>query len=1141
MFKAKYAFGVSLGLVLVTTFSDCGAREAAPSLDSLERSFLSPPQSARPRVWWHWLDGNVSIDGIKLDLEWMRRIGIGGVQVFDASFATPQVVSRRLLFGSSEWRGAFHYAVETADRLEQELAIAGSPGWSESGGPWVQPEDSMKKLVWAEVRVQGGTRVTRIPALPAAIGPFQDITGEESIDRKDVSTPAGSSLQAFARDIAVVAYRLPDNDRAFTAVSRPRLSTSVGEVDGRTLQDERFATTVSLPFGTRGHEAWIRVDFGHPVRVQSMTVGLEIVGSPLAPKYCGAILQSSDDGRRFRKVATAYDSSDNSPQAGAPAQETISFPPVSARFFRLILPAPPADGISPAVAPLLDAIPTKQRITKFILRPVPYVNHFEKKAGYFLEAGLASHPTPHVRQNDVVRVEDVINVSKYLRGDGKFEWTPPSGNWAILRVGYSLLGVKNHPAAPEGTGLEVDKLDGHAVKSYMDRYLGLYQSVVGPFMMGSRGIRALVSDSYESGPQNWTGSLDSEFSRRRRYDMGRWLPVLTGRIVASAEKSDKFLWDFRRTLAELMAENHYGQITKSLHARGMLHYGESHEISRAFIGDGMDVRTSADVPMGAMWVPGSPISQEQGDADIREAASVAHIFGQKFVGAESMTALGRRGTAYGFAPDALKATVDRELVDGLNLFMIHTSVHQPLPNGAPGPTLGFFGQWFTRNETWAEMAGPWITYLARSSYLLQQGQFAADVLYFYGQDSNITAVFGSHLPPIPAGYAFDFASAQTILRLTVKDGRIIAPSGASYRVLVLDPRARVVSLDVLKQIAALVSGGAVIIGDKPQDTPSLADSEAEFRSIANALWGSGRGEKRYGRGRVFSYTSLRTLPVVLGVGPDFSYTKSTSNTTIWFVHHRLEDGDIYFLSNRRAQSEKIDAHFRVTGRIPELWHADSGEIEPVSFRQDREQTSIKLTLDQNDAVFVVFRKTTNRSHGVDRVPVHVCNLRLAFNQSWRIHFQAGRGAPERADVLNLESLSESPIPGIRYFSGVATYETTFEALQSWSDGPGIIKLDLGRVRNVAEIILNGRSVGIVWRTPYRIPVSGSLVTGTNHLAVRVANLWPNRLIGDKQPNARQVANTPFNPYTADSPLLPSGLLGPVSLLQCVQRERRTHE
>src|SRR5438876_19902 len=284
----------------------------------------------------------------------------------------------------------------------------------------------------------------------------------------------------------------------------------------------------------------------------------------------------------------------------------------------------------------------------------------------------------------------------------------------------------------------------------------------------------------------------------------------------------------------------------------MGHYGESHDGERAFVADGMEVKKFNEVPMGAMWtqVPGVNNEQYGYNADDRESASVAHIYGQNLAAAESLTAA---ASPRAWSTATLKPTADQELLNEINRFVIHESAHQPLIGKAPGVTLGPFGQWFNRNETWAEQAGPWVNYLARSSYMLQQGRFAADILYFYGEDSNLTAIFDKKAPDVPAGYAFDYINADALIHeLSVANGEIATKSGMRYKVLALDPYSRHMSLPVLRAIRTLVENGAVVAGPKPTDDPSLADDQAEFEKFVSELFGDGTGVHKAGKGAVYA-------------------------------------------------------------------------------------------------------------------------------------------------------------------------------------------------------------------------------------------------------------------------------------------------
>jgi hypothetical protein len=619
-----------------------------------------------------------------------------------------------------------------------------------------------------------------------------------------------------------------------------------------------------------------------------------------------------------------------------------------------------------------------------------------------------------------------------------------------------------------------------------------------------------------------------QFRQHRGYDPHPWLPVLTGRVVESAAASDRFLWDFRETLGDLVAEEHYDQIARSAKEQGLIHYGESHEEGRAFVGDGMAVKRRDDVPMGAMWTPAPGDDREQysHDADLRESASVAHIYGRTLVAAESMTAM---SAPWGWSPEMLKPVVDQEFAMGVNRVVIHTSVHQPLVDRAPGVALGYFGQWFTRNETWAEEAKPWIEYIARSDYMLQQGRSVADILYFYGEDSNITAIYGDHAPPVPAGYSFDYVNADALIHaLSVRDGKVIAQGGTSYRVIALDPRTRHMSVPVLRALRDLVQAGAIVVGDKPANTPSEADDPSEFQRLSDELWGAGDGRHSAGKGTVLG-TSLASALDTLGITPDLLL--DPHETDIRFVHRALPDGDIYYVDNRENRPVTVNASFRVAGNEAELWHADSGISEPASYAIAGGRTVVPLALGPREAVFVVFRKA---APGARRTVVANVETELtSIDGPWSLSFDKGPCAPAETTVDRLQSLSESADPRTRYFSGTVTYAKTIAAAPDWLSGTGRVWLDLGSVKNLARVSINGKPLGIVWKEPFRIDATLALKPGDNAVAIDVTDLWENRLIGDLQPGVTEKCAfaAPQPAYRPESPLVPSGLLGPVRVLR----------
>jgi hypothetical protein len=666
------------------------------------------------------------------------------------------------------------------------------------------------------------------------------------------------------------------------------------------------------------------------------------------------------------------------------------------------------------------------------------------------------------------------------------------------------------------------------VRAYFNTYLDNYKDAVGPDLMGKRGLQYVINDSWEAGAQNWTDNLIAEFTKRRGYDPRPWLPVLTGRVIESTQASEGFLWDFRETLGDMLADYHYDLLTKMLHDRGMGHYGESHEEGRAFIGDGMQVKRSNDVPMAAMWTQRPGINKDQPgyNADIRESASVAHIYGQNLVAAESMTA---SSGAYAWSPKTLKPTADKELAMGLNRFVIHTSVHQPLLDRKPGLSLGPFGQWFNRNATWAEEAKPWVTYLARNDYLLQQGRFVADIVYFYGEDTNLTDLFFRRNPEIPEGYNWDYINEDALVHvLTMKDGELSTPSGMTYRVLALDPHAQQMSLPVLRKIRDLVEAGAEVCGAKPTMTPSLADDQNEFKRIADQLWGSGEGAS-VGKGRVYGKQTLAETLTALHVDPDFAYTHPQPDTELLFVHRKLADGDLYYVDNRNDRYENLSATFRVSGKAAELWHADDGTTEPASYYATDGRTTVPMYLAPWETVFVVFRTPANANSRT--LPSLVETPLTNVEGPWQVTFPPDLGAPASATFEKLTDWKDNANEGIKYFSGTATYAKAIDVPAAWIKSGTHLWLDLGNVDNMADVSVNGSDLGIVWKQPFKLDITSAVKAGQNTLEIKVTNGWANRIIGDRQPGAsKEYTFTSPKFYTAKSPLWPSGLLGPVQIV-----------
>ncbi|MDE2301176.1 MAG: glycoside hydrolase [Sphingomonadales bacterium] len=1113
---------VLLPLLLAATAAP--ALAGTPAAD-LEAQFRDPPMSARPRVWWHWMNGNITGDGIARDLAWMQAVGLGGVQNFDANLSTPQIVDHRLIYMTPEWKDAFRFAVSEADRRGLEFGIASSPGWSETGGPWVPPEDGLKKLVWSETLVAPGkTFHGALAAPPVVTGPFQSQAAAPDISAMMGGTKPAEPPRAHG-DIAVLAVPV-----ANAVVATPQLALG----DGHPLDAARLGNPgIELPHGSAAAPTVVVLRYARPQTMRSLRFflpGAKLMfgGASVAP-----VLEVAD-GAGWRKIADL-------PTTEVPT--TVSFAPVTAASFRIVFTPLSTGGFdlgrgAPGVAPPFPvAALAGMGSAPLLLRELDLsgearIDKAETKAGFAI--ALDYYAIPPVEDGATgAAAAQVIDLTARMAADGHLDWQAPrlpaGQQWRVMRLGWSLLGTTNHPATAEATGLEVDKFDRAAVTRYLDNYLKLYSDTVGADHIGKAGIRAFLTDSIEVGAANWTPRMIADFKELRGYDPTPWLPALAGVLIGSRAQSDAFLYDFRRTIADLMTSQHYETVDDFARAHGMRMYGEALEDHRPSLGDDMAMRHFTDVPMSAMWTypqGGSPRPSYL--ADTKGASSVAHIWGQNFTAAESMTSA---MTPWADSPRTLKHVIDQEFLQGINLPVIHESTHQPLDSKVPGLSLFIFGQYFNRLDAWAPLARPWIDYIARNALMLQQGVNVADVGYFYGEEAPLTGLYGDHpVTDAPRTHAYDFVNDDALMNVLANDGPdLVARGGARYKALYLGGSSYRMTLATLRRIAALAEGGATIVGLKPEGSPSLMGADAagaaEYAALVAKLWPGG-AVTNVGAGRVIASHDIEAALATIGVAPDFTFTGGSANADIPFVHRKLADGDDYFLVNRGAQTETIAAHFRATGKAPEVWHAEDGSAEPASYAIAGGETVVPLTLAPESAVHVVFRQPAAQAQRViaEAAPVQ----RATLDGRWHVAFEPGRGAPAEATLAPLAPLNANAEPGIRYFSGIATYTHDFTTPAGWRPGHKLW-LDLGEVRELARVTVNGTEVGTAWHAPFRLDIGAAARRGRNHLSVEVADLWVNRLIGDAQPGAKKITWTALPTYRADAPLRPSGLIGPVTL------------
>ena len=1126
--------------------------------EDLEEGFKNPPDEAKPRTWWHWISGNVSKSGITKDLEAMKAVGIQEAQIFNVHVGFPIGPVKYL---SKEWLDLFKFSAEEAQRLDLELAFHNSAGWSSSGGPWVTEEHAMQTVVFSELTVEGGKTITK-------------------------KLPRPETKFDYYKDIAVLAFPKPK-------------------------------TTKNI------------------------------------------------DGLYYKMLS--------------------------------------------------------DRIRNHLL---PDIKDISKEA--------------------TIQKEAIKNLTLKLSEDGVLNWEIPKGDWVILRLGHTPIGTTNRPAPPEAKGLEVDKMSKTALDAYWKTGVQPIIDKLGD-LIGTT-VNSCLIDSYEVETTNWTTGFDAQFENLRGYDLTAYLPTLAGYYVESGEVSERFLWDFRRTIGDLIAQNYYAHFAELCHKNGLKFSVEPYW--GPF--DNMQVGATGDIVMCEFWSGGYPFFDSP-----KFVSSIAHLNGSSIVGAESFTGIG----GWDKHPAILKSIGDRAWAEGITRFIFHTYVHQPW-NVAPGLALSYHGFDFNRLNTWWKQSKGYMDYLARSQYLLQQGKNVADVLVFTGESSpNI----GFIKPEIKAmGFDYDLIGANKLKDLTVKNGTIFSSVGNTYKLLVL-PESNFTKPETLKKIKALVDSGAKVIGKKPMQSPSLTDypnCDKEVTTYVDELWGS-------------SLVKDITIEEALSdKTPDFKI-ESNDPTDLSFIHRKTPDTDIYFIANARKEEREIIAHFRVSGKQPEIWNSEKGTVKDLVVFKENEDgtTTVPLQLGMEESVFIVFKKTSNLNNFeenstelktyqaeplsnleivkaeygtflqeglidiTDKVNKAIrdgkldfkmsrafcdCDPAMGYKKKFRMEFQIGNskkqifaeerehihidagnkplkvlkavfgkfksettGIPQHyktfdvtdkiqdlvssrtydifvsnqlidnkipegdntvlkityktdgeerilfipkgqflklskdtpksalafknraihfstpyagtinykiasgetkiAQVIdvpkpldlssgwkvefaftkaknmkqtfdNLTSWSNHENEAIQHFSGTASYKKEFVLSDDVLQDDKRIELDLGSVAVIAEVIVNGKNAGVLWKAPFRIHIDEFVNKGKNTLEIKVTNLWSNRLIGDEnlpldyprkgkrakplpdwllnetERPSKRTTFASWNHYNKNDELKTSGLLGPVQLI-----------
>lgn len=1068
---------VFLGLGVLLPFVTVGAQETSfphsmpvetnekpdnPSMDELTSIFANPFGHVRTGVYWYWLSGNFSKEGVVKDLNAMKSVGIDRAYIGDIGVDDIDRGPGRTF--TPQWWEAIHAALKTATDLDVEMGIFNSPGWSQSGGPWVTPERAMRYLASSSLRVSG----------PAEFSEKLPVPGQ------------GKAAEEF-QDVKVVAYpALPEGNDAVL---------DFGENGSPLKKDETVSFTLAC-------------DKAVPFR----SLVIEMTDEPVVAE--GTLSVKSGDGWSKVTDFTVNRFNPNINVGFIPnAPTVVSFAAVEGTEFRVTLKS---DRKGAALRHLL-------------LSPSPRV------ALYFEKTLAKLHQTPHPMWTEyqwasepvvddpqmLVDPSAVIDLTDKLSADGTLTWNVPKGDWVILRTGMVPTGQTNAPAVPEATGYETDKMSLEHIQYHFDSMMG---EILKRFPKEDiKSFKYVVQDSYEVGGQNFTDHFFEKFEKEFGYDPTPYLPVFFGTVVGDPDKSNRFLWDLRRFVADEIAYSYVGGLRKASNAHGLKTWLECYG-HWGFCGEFLQYGGQSDEVAGEYWSEGT-----LGDIENRIASSAGHIYGKKHIWAESNTAAGE---PYGRSPVNMKVRTDRFFSEGINSTLLHLYVEQP-DERIPGINA-WFGNEFNRHNTWFSMMDLFTGYLKRANYLLQQGVNVADAAYFIGEDAP--KMMGVTDPELPPGYQFDFMNAEVIeSSLFVKDGRLALPNGAEYRVLVL-PKLETMRPELLKKIVQLVEDGAIVLGPKPVRSPSLQNypaADAEVKAMADELWGDVDGvtvkTRKVGKGTIASGLTMPEVFALADTGADCSWPEKTP---LVFGHRHLDGAEIYFVANQSQKTLKdIPVRFRVTGKTPECWTpVDGGKRDLPNWQEIDGNTEVSLSFAPQESYFVLFAKDGKPADGENFPEGRL--LADLTSGPWTVNFKTDeirRGPKDPVVFDELTDWAKNSDDLIKYFSGNAVYQKSFE-LPEFCPG-GRVVIQLGKVAEMARVRVNGKEVGGVWTFPYELDITSAVKPGTNELEVEVVNCWKNRLTGDSRlPESERKTWLALNSFLKeDAGLKQSGLLGPVEI------------
>lgn len=1065
-----------LFLLICAIFYNCSGKVVSSS--SLEKGFIHPSDSVQTSIYWYWISDHISEEGVVKDLHAMKEVGINRAFIGNIGLSEGESGLGKVKFNSEEWWKILHTTLKTATELNIEIGIFNSPGWSQSGGPWIKPEQAMRYLASSKTFVEGGKKIDITLDKPK--GDFQDVkvVAYPAIDGKDIT--------------------LSKNNARVT--STPAIASLDNIIDGDRETEIRFPENAG--------EVTIDFKANESIPLRSLKVYMTHV-----PINSPAKLQVKENGEYKTISEFRINRYNANPNVGFDpyAPLVMSVPKIEGNEFRLIIwELPNGRGLKEvelSSLPCVEKYPEKT-LAKMFQDPLPYWHEYQWRVQPESDdASLLVDPSK------------VLDITQFLSGD-KLTWNAPEGNWIVMRTGMIPTGVTNAPARPDATGLEVDKMSKKHVEAHFEAYMGeICRRIPAE---DRKSWKVVVQDSYETGGQNFTDGFLDDFKQRYGYDALPFLPVYDGVVVQSEDASDRFLWDMRRLVADKVAYDYVAGLRDVSHKYGLRTWLENYG-HWGFPGEFLQYGGQSDEIGGEFWSEGS-----LGDIENRAASSCGHIYNKTKISAESFTA---GGGGYHRYPAMMKQRGDRFFSEGINNTLLHLYIMQPYEDKEPGVNA-WFGNEFNRKNTWYTHMDLFTAYLKRVNYMLQQGLNVADVAYFIGEDApKMTGVTD---PALPKGYQFDYMNAEVIEKyMTVKDGMLTLPHGTQYRMMVL-PKLETMRPELLKKIQQLIEGGGVILGPAPKRSPSLQNfpkADEEVSSIAQSLWSKidpATKHAKIGSGMLIDGMNMEEALALINCVPD---CRTKPEEPILYGHRRVNGMEIYFISNQSDKQVTVSPELRTKGMQPELWDATTGSVRKLpAYSLTETGTVVPMKLEAYESAFIVFREKATGEPASSSLEVNYPNTQVIaeLNNTWTVTFdKAKRGPAEPVIMDKLIDITTSENPDIKYYSGTILYNNKFN-LENKPSKENKLFINLNNVCAMAKVKINGKYAGGVWTAPYRVDISDFVKEGENEVEIEVTTTWVNRLIGDLNlPEDQRKTWVTAQPWRADSQLQKSGLEGPV--------------